>query len=143
MFKKIINNFLSNENLKNKDINIIICEDDELNQLLLIKTLKKLGITSITFFETAEKLREYIQNLKKIDKKTIIILDIKMPENTLQGDELCRILRKENINCSIIASTGLKTKTNSLQAYINDGFNDVLFKPYTRNELIEALNNNI
>jgi len=140
---KILTKGLYNNTLKNNDLNIIVCEDDDLTKMLLVKTFNKLGISSVTFFETADKLYEYIHNLKNIDNKVIIIMDIKMPENTLQGDELCKILRKEHINCKIIAATGLKTKTYNLQTYLEDGFNDVLFKPYTRNDLIEILNNNI
>jgi CheY-like chemotaxis protein len=143
MIKNLTKGFLFTESLKTKNINIIVCEDDNIAKMLLVKTLDKIGINSVTFFETADKLYEYIQNLKSIDKRTLIILDIKMPEDSMQGDELCKILRNENRNCKIIAATGLKTKTYNLQAYLNDGFNDVLFKPYTRNELIEVINNNI
>ena len=138
MFKNLFNTF-SSETLKNKDINIIVCEDDEITQVLLVKTLKNLGIKSVAFFETAEKLKDHIRNLKKIDKNTVIILDIKMPQDTIQGDELCKKLREEGINCSIIASTGLKTRSDSLQMFMDDGFSDILIKPYTRNELIEVL----
>ena len=143
MIKNITKGLLFTETLKNKNINIIVCEEDNVTKMLLVNTLDKIGINSVTFFETTDKLYEYIQNLKSIDKTTLIILDIRMPEDSMQGDELCKILRNENKNCKIIAATGLKTKAYNLQTYINDGFNDVLFKPYTRNELIEVINNNI
>lgn len=143
MFKNLIRNISSRETLKSKDINVMICEDDEITQLLLVKMLKNIGVNSISFFDTAEKMKIHLDNFKKMDEKTILILDIKMPENTLQGDELCKILRNENIKCSIIASTGLKTRSYTTQSYIDDGFDDVLYKPYSKNDLIEVLNNNI
>lgn len=143
-FNNMRKSLVYNEPIINKNIDIIICEDDEISRMMLIKSLSSMGIKSISFFETTNKLHDYIKNLKNINKDTLLILDIKMPKDCIQGDELCRILRKEKINARIIAATGMKTKTFDTSKYIdNDGFDDVLFKPYSKNELIEIINNNI
>ena len=98
LFGKLTKGLLYNEDIKNKDINIIICEDDQLTKTLLVKSLNNMGLNSITMFDTTNKLYDYTKKFKNIDKNTLIILDIKMPDNYMQGDELCKLLRKEKTN---------------------------------------------
>ncbi len=126
----------TNQELKTntlKKLSILIIDDD-LSMLGLLKEVcNNLDITSHTFHDF---------NLIKTQEKIsydIILTDIEMP--TITGFEALNKLKSNNYkhykNQPIIAMTGRKKIEKS--TYTNAGFATILYKPFTKDELLKIL----
>lgn len=123
-------------------LTILVCEDDRGNNDILVKTLRRLGCAAaLTFADTSAMVAHVTANAAEYSSSDslVILLDIKMPSQCEQGDEACIRLRNMGLKCRIIAVTGLKTRSHNVQYYLECGFCDVLFKPYSRKELVSAI----
>ncbi len=112
---------------------ILIIEDDQSLQQLLAGTVQKMG-HSVHASTTAE------QALETFEKESIdlVLLDIILP--TMDGFELCKLIRK-NSNVPIIAVTSL-TSTDDLVRMLELGADEYVTKPFQFRVLemrIEAL----
>ncbi|CDF79233.1 two component sigma-54-specific transcriptional regulator [Formosa agariphila KMM 3901] len=112
--------------------NILIVDDDVHILELLQRHLQSLNYHTFK----AISVREAVTILKdtKID---VLITDLKMPE--IDGFELLKFASEHYPNMSKLVITGFPSIQDSL-AVIKSGVVEYLRKPFTRNELIEALN---
>ena len=124
----------TNITIQNKDLKILVVDDNEINLLLISEILKKLKVTSFSLARNGQiAIDECLE--KSFD---IILMDINMP--ILNGIEATNILRKEhNIKTPIIALTA-----NSLEGdkdkFLENGMDDYLSKPFNLEKFIEIIN---
>ncbi|WP_368029183.1 response regulator [Arcobacter sp. s6] len=123
-----------NITINNKNLKILLVDDNEINLLLISEILKKLKITSFTLAKNGQiAINKCLEN-----SFDIILMDINMP--ILNGVEATNILRKEHhIKTPIIALTA-----NSLEGdkdkFLENGMDDYLSKPFTLEKFIEIIN---
>ena len=128
-----LNDRISSLNLENR--NLFIVEDDafcyEIMNYYLSETKAK-----IFFAETGTKALDIISNVK-LD---LIFLDIHLPE--VDGFEIVKFVRNFHKNLPVVAQTSFvfeKSKAKILDA----GFNDILVKPITQDNLYGVLYKNL
>jgi len=112
---------------------ILLVEDNAINRMLSQRYLKNLN----TDIEIAEDGREALNmcNYKKFD---LIFMDCQMP--VMDGFQATRQIRRSPLNQStpIIALTGLDSE-NERQACLQAGMNDFITKPFTQEQLQNAI----
>ncbi|MEH6450376.1 MAG: response regulator [Oleispira sp.] len=112
---------------------ILLVEDNAINRMLSQRFLKNLN----TEIEIAEDGREALNicNNKKFD---LIFMDCQMP--VLDGFQATRQIRRSPLNQTtpIIALTGLDSE-NERQACLQVGMNDFITKPFTQEQLQNAI----
>ena len=109
----------------------LFVEDDEINQLVISETLKKIG------FETdyANNGKEAVEKTK-INEYDIIFMDIQMP--IMDGYEATKLIRQDNKEIPIIAlSAGVMAK--DIDKSLEAGMNMHIAKPIVYNEINEVL----
>lgn len=117
-------------------INVLIVEDNKVNQLLIKNILRKFGFEEM---DTVENGRSALEKLKA-HRYDIVLMDIQMPD--MDGYEITRELRGKlnSVNkavpvLAITADASEKEKEKARQA----GMNDYVVKPYTPEELYNAI----
>lgn len=101
---------------------ILIVEDNKINQMITQKILSK----HLVQCELADNGKIALE--KATDHRyDLILMDIHMP--VMDGIEATREIRKTDINTPIIALTAV-TLDEDLENFLNNGFNDVIPKPY-------------
>jgi CheY-like chemotaxis protein/signal transduction histidine kinase len=112
---------------------ILLVEDNAINRMLSQRFLKNLN----TEIEMVEDGREALNicNHKKFD---LIFMDCQMP--VMDGFQATRQIRRSPLNQTtpIIALTGLDSE-NERQACLQAGMNDFITKPFTQEQLQNAL----
>jgi predicted ATPase/signal transduction histidine kinase/CheY-like chemotaxis protein/tRNA A-37 threonylcarbamoyl transferase component Bud32 len=129
----------NNENTSsepNKNITILLVEDNLINQKLAIKLLKKLG------YDIKDIANNGIEAIKllEINSYELIFMDIQMPE--LDGIETTKIIRKDlNLHTqpTIIAMTA-NAMAGDKEKYLDVGMNDYISKPINPEILKEKIN---
>jgi CheY-like chemotaxis protein len=117
---------------ENKNMDIIMAEDDPVNRKVIQLMLRKLGI----YAEAADNGREVLRALER-RHYDIVLMDIQMPE--LDGIETTRIIRKRwPIGPKIIVITDCDSKTYREPCF-DAGADEFLAKPIIVNELKEAI----
>jgi PAS domain S-box-containing protein len=119
------------DSLSEKEVSILIVEDNQINMLLIEKMIEKIFKKNNII-----KAENGIIALKKLKKHTfdIILLDIQMPK--MNGFETAKHIR-ENLNLTevpIIAITA-GVMDNDSQKYEEHKINDFLLKPYKKEQL--------
>lgn len=124
---------MQDEQMPTQVSNVLIVEDNAINRMLSQRFLKNLN----TNIDMAEDGREALVlcNSKKFD---LIFMDCQMP--VMDGFQATRQIRRSHINqlTPIIALTGLDSE-NERQACLQAGMNDFITKPYTQEQLHNAL----
>jgi CheY-like chemotaxis protein len=113
------------------NLKILVVDDIKMNQIVITKMLSKLGI----FPDIATNGKEALLLAQK-ETYDVIFMDCRMP--IMDGFEATRELRKLNYNKPIVALTAGTTREER-ETCFEVGMNDILPKPYTRNELHQAL----
>ncbi|QYS86553.1 response regulator [Flavobacterium oreochromis] len=114
------------------DFKILLAEDNKINQIVTEKILQSFGYQVVI----ANNGLETIEACKK-EIFDIILLDINMP--IYDGYEAATQIRNLNITTPIIALTAFD-KFEIFDKCKNAGMNDVLVKPFEKEELLEMLN---
>tara|TARA_R110000868_G_scaffold80095_6_gene227821 strand:+ start:7259 stop:8833 length:1575 start_codon:yes stop_codon:yes gene_type:complete len=119
------------------ELSLLIVEDNQINQMLLVQTLKRWQIGTI---EVASNGLEAIKKCQERDFH-LIFMDIQMPE--MDGVEATRAIRGKdagikNANTHIIALTA-NTREEDIQKYFDVGMTDYLSKPINRGVLKSTL----
>lgn len=136
MNSTIIN--VKHEQLKDKFSGFALILDDNFLVLRVIESmLKNLGIKSITSSESTTFLSTYQDMLKKKINVDILIVDLTLPGD-IGGKQLIKDIRRFNPEAYVVVSSGYSNDF-VLQNYQDYGFNDLLRKPYDKNELIKVL----
>ncbi|HOL48897.1 MAG TPA: response regulator [bacterium] len=129
---EIIKEKINLVNIKNKDIKILIV-DDEKDILQMIKHyFKNLGLLNVTTVNNGNEAIELLKN----NKYDIIFLDIIMPDIT--GEELFEKIKEIDKAVPIVFISGQIEK--SKDEYIKKGVFDYITKPFTRDAIINIIN---
>jgi len=112
---------------------ILLVEDNAINRMLSQRYLKNLN----TDIEIAEDGREAL-NMASHKKFDLIFMDCQMP--VMDGFQATRQIRRSPLNQTtpIIALTGLDSE-NERQACLQAGMNDFITKPFTQEQLQNAM----
>ena len=138
-FKKVENDKKEDEKKQlNHDLTnleVLYADDDELNHVIAAHILSKVGATITLVNDGLEALSA----LKK-KKFDIVLLDIRMPN--MSGEELMEkkeLFSKQNSKTPILALTA-NTSEKDVNRYLDLGFKTVISKPYSSEQLIDAIN---
>ncbi|MEM0909358.1 MAG: EAL domain-containing protein [Pseudomonadota bacterium] len=108
---------------ENKNIKILVCDDDITHLIVMEKTLSNEGYTVITANDGRKSVVAYEQN-----NPDMILLDVKMPFKS--GFEVCEFIRsnKTNADIPILMVTGSDDQESVERAFAS-GATDFLSKP--------------
>lgn len=140
-----------NENIEEKteimderlfDKKIVYIEDDYINNSISNSMLQKIGFQKeniLSFYDGTE----YIQYLNENEGfvPDIMVLDIVLVK--LHGDDLCRRLREKGYKIPIAAVTGNLLNSNIIDKYKKCGFDEIVNKPFSIEELKFLITNNL
>ncbi|MCK5707465.1 MAG: response regulator [Candidatus Aureabacteria bacterium] len=114
---------------------ILIIEDSPTQMIYLQKELEDAGF----FVMTALSGEEAVDLLKKEKIPEIVLLDIVLPG--MNGFELCKILKKDNItkNIGVIFLTDQHKSEEKIVEGLRVGGDDYILKPYKMIELIARI----
>ncbi|MCP4108892.1 MAG: response regulator [Desulfobacteraceae bacterium] len=124
------------DSLTGHPLRILIAEDNEMNQMLIIHTLKKLGYQSTVANNGVEALEALKQEIFDL-----VLMDIQMPE--MDGVEAARQIRRHwpaHKQPRIVALTADAVSEHK-EEYLNSGMDDYITKPLVLEELIRVLHN--
>jgi PAS domain S-box-containing protein len=110
---------------------VLVVEDNPINQKLITKTLKKLGLVS----KLSENGKLGIKECRN-SKFDLILMDLQMP--IMDGFEATRKIREFNKTVPIVALTANVIGDISNEC-LKAGMNDFLTKPLKRNFLLDVL----
>jgi len=123
----------SSENLFiNKDIKILLAEDDDSSEKLVSNILENFT-KEIIKARTGEEAVELFKQNPNID---LILMDMRMPK--LNGYEATKKIREFNKNVIIIAQTAFGL-TGDIEKAIEAGCNDYISKPISKSELLKLI----
>ncbi len=115
-----------------KNSSVLILEDNLINQEVLRGYLVEYNTLKLVFKENGQ---QGLSELKK-SKFDLILTDIMMPE--MDGKEFCKNLRLKDKNTPVIALTAFDRK-EEVEELIKLGFNDIIPKPYKKEDLIKGI----
>ena len=112
---------------------ILVCEDNTLNQMVITDHLSKIGIKTV-IAENGRIGLNYVKKRSENDKKQfdLVFMDIHMPE--MDGLETAKSLIMSGFKNPIIALTA-NIMTNDRETYIDAGMCDCLPKPFVAHDL--------
>jgi hypothetical protein len=122
--------------VQEKNLKILIVEDDEISYSLLTRTLQKISyevLHAITGVQAVEACR----NNPDLD---LVLMDIRMPK--MDGNEATRQIRQFNTDVIIIAQTAYAFSGDKELA-IEAGCNDYISKPINSTSLFELIRKHI
>src|SRR5690242_20647269 len=116
---------------------IVVVDDSPAITLKLNDYLQKLGYKDIHTFADGQSALKSIKKLIKSSQNPIILLDMDLPDIT--GDEIAKELLKLKPNLSIILITADEKTSPRVRQTIGWGSTAFVQKPFTINELKNAL----
>ncbi len=124
-----------NNSLLEKDLLVLLADDNKINQFLGKRILAQLGVSRV------EVVNDGLKALEKIKSQhfDVLLTDVEMPG--MSGYELCEAIRKlpapenEIIIIALTANGDASDKEKALKL----GMNDYLIKPYIPQELSDVL----
>ncbi|MEJ5203046.1 MAG: response regulator [Anaerolineales bacterium] len=115
-------------------LKILLVEDNESNQILMLRILERLGFSAVL----AKNGREAVEKLAR-EAFDVILMDIHMPE--LDGVTAVKLIRQQTQNSRppyIIAITA-ETSFVESEKYLRAGMDEVFTKPLAVEKLIASL----
>lgn len=128
---EVLHKAICDKNIRMKNLNILVAEDNDSNYSLIETILKQYTLTRA--FNGTEAVK-----LAKTNNYDIIIMDMKMP--IMGGLEATQNIRKFDKDIIIIAVTTNTCDVDGKDA-IAAGCNSFITKPLIRKELIKAISN--
>jgi len=113
------------------DINILLVEDEP-----KIADALRLGLTEHGFTVAAAYDGEIGWRMFTQQSFQLVILDINLP--LLNGYELCRRIRSNDVNVPVVMLTALNALTDKIEGY-DSGADDYLVKPFEFRELLAKI----
>ncbi len=113
------------------DKKVLVVEDNKINQLITRKILEK----NKMLCDVADN-GDIAVNKAKNNEFDLILMDIHMPG--ISGIEATRQIREFNTEIPIVALTAV-TLDDNLDEFYNNGFNDIIPKPYKTEEFFTKL----
>lgn len=135
VFEDVVSNY--QEEVKKIDYNtmvnkrVLVVEDNKINQLITRKILEK----NKMICDVADNGNIAINKAKNNDFD-LILMDIHMPG--ISGIEATKQIREFNTKIPIVALTAV-TLDDNLDEFYNNGFNDIIPKPYKTEEFFTKL----
>lgn len=114
-----------------KDLIVLVVDDNQINQVITIKTLEKIGIKAMSCHSGLEAIQLVASN-----SFDLVLMDLHMPVMT--GEEATKKIRSTNKSIPIVALTALE-KDNHWKELSDLGFSAMLHKPYEEEELYKVL----
>lgn len=116
-----------------KTTHVLVVEDDKASNQILVDLLMQIGCQVISAFDGRVGLEKTMQ--QQFD---LIFTDIRMPD--LNGLEMLQAIRQipAYINTPIIAVSASSLE-HEREYYLSQGFQDFIGKPYSFNEIFQAL----
>lgn len=124
-------NQINRIDFKNREIKILLVEDNKINQVVTQKLLKEFNFVTIVVedgFKAVEMINEHAFDL--------ILMDINMPK--INGFETTKLIRNMGIQTPIIALTAFDKQEVEGQA-LESGMNGVLIKPFEKEDFYELI----
>ncbi len=109
---------------------ILLVDDDETQLRTFQEILQGAGY----LVETATTGEQALDKVKTA-RFDLVVLDIKLPD--ILGDEVARVLRREDEKSGIILMTGYRSFQDCIDA-LDIGINEILLKPIEPDELLRA-----
>ena len=125
--------------LLEKNLVVLLVDDNKVNQFLGKRILSQIGILQVEVASDGNTAFEMIKT-KHFD---VLLTDIEMP--VMSGYELCQAIRKlpePQSKMIVIALTANGSEEEKIKAY-SLGMNDYLIKPYSPQELSDVLLGNV
>jgi|SRR5438093_184732 len=116
---------------------IVVVDDSPAITLKLNDYLQKLGYKDIHIFANGQSALKSIKKLIQSSQNPIVLLDMDLPDIT--GDEIAKILLKLKPEISIILITADEKTSPRVRKTIGWGSTAFVQKPFTINELKNAL----
>jgi CheY-like chemotaxis protein len=120
-----------------KELKILLAEDNVINQKVAILNLKKLGHSVITVEDGIQAFEKF-----KNEAFDVIFMDIQMP--VMDGVEATKKIREWEKNNNVVFRVPIVAMTaNTLKGdkeiFISSGMDDYLTKPFNVSELVRVL----
>ena len=131
LYEKFPNKENSKIEKKDREIRVLIAEDNPLNYKYAKKIMENMGF----IVENAKTGREAV-DMAKEKEYNIIFMDIQMP--VLDGIEATKIIRETNKEIPIIALTAAAVEEVEKEAR-EAGVNEYITKPFTKEKIIEIV----
>jgi len=109
---------------------ILLVDDDETQLRTFQEILQEAGY----LVETATTGEQALDKVKTA-RFDLVVLDIKLPD--ILGDEVARLLRRQDEKSGIILMTGYRSFQDCIDA-LDIGINEILLKPIEPDELLRA-----
>ncbi len=127
---------LTERKAKEKQLNILIVEDDEINWSFINTLLKKENHNTCRA-STGQEAVQIMRDNKNID---LILMDVKLSD--MDGIKATRLIREFDREIPIIAQTAYSFSDN-YEKIMDAGCNDYLSKPIKAKELLTKINDNV
>lgn len=112
---------------------VLIVEDDLAIANICRRALSEAGYI-VDVAHDGQKALDYFE----INEYDLIVLDIMLPTGSLQGLDVCRLIRQVNTSIPILLLTALDS-TGDKVAGLDSGADDYLSKPFHLNELLARI----
>ena len=113
-------------------LHILLAEDNEVNQMVALKMLEKIGYQA----DVAANGQEVLQALERQDYD-LILMDVQMPE--MDGLETSKKIRKQWPNGPKIIAMTAYALEGDRERCLEAGMDDYIAKPVKMNELADIL----
>lgn len=121
-------------NSEAQEVDILYIEDDKPTTRMVTKHVKRRGYT-IKNLETAEKCLEDLESLKL--KPKLILIDLSLRKDLMQGEELCKQLKSNNLYKKIpivLISAMLGDYKDAEKVKIENKADYIIIKPFKFDE---------
>jgi len=121
-----------------KETEILVCEDNEMNRMVITEHLKRVGISAVLAENGKIGLEAVEKRMADSDKKPfdLIFMDIHMP--VMDGLEAVTQLRQTDNKTPIVALTA-NIMSDDRKTYLEHGMSGYLSKPFSSQELWNCL----
>jgi CheY-like chemotaxis protein len=117
---------------------VVIVDDSKSVIMKLENNLKKLGYDNIISYETGKEAIKESQKLIKSSVNPIFLLDMGLPD--IEGDVIASKILEEKPDSQIILITADEKTSKRVNKTISSGVTAFIQKPFTINDLKDAMN---
>lgn len=123
------------ENFENRDLHILIVDDNRINQKITQKILERYHVRSSLASDGQQAVE-----MNRSQNFDMILMDINMPK--INGMEAARMIRNYDVNIPIIALTAVELD-EMRHAILDSGISDIIHKPFDVREFLNIILKNL